>query len=81
MNKNSENLQIIKNIVGGELFRAIIEQLQGETIYVVNYNGFASKEERDKEIRKDFYHGLSVPELADKYGLSSCSIYKITEQK
>ena len=81
MNKNSENLQTLKNIVGVELFRAIIERLPGETIYIANCNGFASKEERDKEIRKDFYHGLSIPELAEKYGLSSCSIYKITEQK
>lgn len=78
MNKNSENLQALKDIVGVELFRVITERLPGETIYIAR---FASKEERDREIRKDFYHGLSVPELAKKYELSTCSIYKITEQR
>ena len=81
MNKNGENLQTLKDIVGVELFNRIIEELLGETIYIANYNGFTSKEERNDAIRKEFYHGLSVSELAEKYGMSICSIYKITEQK
>lgn len=77
---NTENLKTLKNIVGNELFSVIIERLKGEHIYFSNFSGFATKEERDSEIRKDFYQGLSVPELAEKYKMKSWSIYKITEQ-
>lgn len=76
---NAENLKILKDIVGNEQFRVIIEQLNGEHVYFSNYSGYPSKEERDDAIIKDFYHGMSVPELAEKYNMSIHSIYKITE--
>jgi Mor family transcriptional regulator len=78
---NTENLKILKDIVGTEQFRIIIERLNGEHIYISNYGGFHSKEERNTSIKSDFFHGLSVPELAEKYNMSVHSIYKITEDK
>jgi Mor family transcriptional regulator len=78
---NTENLKTLKDIVGTEQFKIIIERLNGEHIYISNYGGFHSKEERNAAIRNDFFHGMSVPELGEKYGMSICSIYKITEDK
>ncbi len=82
MNKNSRNLKILKDIVGIEQFKVIAERLNGEHIVFNNHScqGFVSKEEREQAIRKDFFHGLSVWELAEKYGMAVSSIYKITEQ-
>lgn len=78
---NAENLKVLKDIVGSEQFSVIIERLNGEHIYFSNYAGYPSKEERNAAIKKDFYHGMSVPELAEKYNISVHSIYKITEYK
>lgn len=83
MNKNSQNLQILKNIVGTEQFMVIAEQLNGEHIVFNNHScqGFVSKEEQNAAILKDFYHGLSLGELANKYGLTTHAVYKITEKR
>lgn len=80
MNKNAQNLQTLKNIVGDEQFIIIAEQLNGEYIVFNNHScqGFVSKEEQNVAIKKDFYHGMSVNELAKKYDMTVSNIYKIT---
>lgn len=80
MNKNAQNLQILKDIVGVEQFIIIAEQLNGEHIAFNNHScqGFVSKEEQNVAIKKDFYHGMSVNELAKKYDMTVSNIYKIT---
>ncbi len=82
MNKNAQNLQILKDIVGVEQFIVIAEQLNGEHIVFNNHScqGFVSKEEQAAAIIKDFYKGMSWGELADKYGLTVSALYKIIEK-
>lgn len=79
MNKNSHNLQILKDIVGMEQFRLIAETLNGEHITFNNHScqGFISKSEQNTAIKKDYYHGMSVNELSKKYDMTVSSIYKI----
>lgn len=81
VNKNVENLQILKDIVGGDQFNVIIEQLTGEHIYFNKRVVSPSKAERDAAIKDDFFGGLSTTELADKYNLTIESIYKIVENR
>lgn len=82
MNKNSRNLQILKDIVGIDQFKIIAERLNGEHVVFNNHScqGYVSKEEQNVAIMKDFYHGMSLEELADKYGLTISAVYKITER-
>ena len=83
MSKNAQNLQILKDIVGVELFIVISERLNGEHIAFGNHNcqGFVSKNEQANAIRKEFIHGKSVVELAEKYEMTVSNVYKITENK
>jgi Mor family transcriptional regulator len=81
VNKNVENLQILKNIVGCDQFNVIVERLTGEHIYFNKRAVSPSKAERDVAIKDDFFGGLSTTELADKYNLTIESIYKIVENK
>ncbi len=83
MNKNAQNLQTLKNIVGDKLFIAVAESLNGEHIVFNNHScqGFISKAEQNAQIVKDFYDGKSQAELAEKYGLEISTIYRIVEQK
>ena len=83
MNKNTRNLQILRDKIGIEQFRVIAELLNQEHLTLGDYtrNGFVSKEEQRDAIMKDFYHGYSWDELMDKYGLTVSALYKITENK
>lgn len=81
MNKNTENLNAIKKIVGDELFERIVQDLSGETVYFTNYRGFSSKLERNAAIRNDYFSGMSYEAMAKKYGLHPSTVYKITETR
>ena len=81
MNRNSKNLKILQMIVGTEAFHQIINQLQGESIYISSFSCYPSKQERDQALKDDFYKsGLLIPELCLKYQISECAVYKILEQ-
>ncbi len=81
VNKNVENLQTLRDIVGSDQFNVILERLTGEHIYFNKRVVSPSKDERDAAIKKDYYHGIDMPELVDKYGLKLSSIYKIVESR
>ena len=81
MNKNVGLLQDLRDTMGAERFRTFVERHPGEVIYLPSRGEFVSTGERNAAIRKDFYHGMNVPELADKYGMSTASIYKLTRQR
>lgn len=83
MNKNTRNLQILRDKVGVEQFKAIAELLNQEHLSFGDYtrNGFVSKEEQRNAIMKDFYHGYSWDDLKNKYGLTMSALYKITQKK
>ena len=83
MNRNTRNLQILRDKIGIEQFRVIAELLNQEHLTFGDYtrNGFVSKEEQRDAIMKDFYHGYSWEQLQDKYGLTVSALYKVTEKK
>ena len=83
MNRNTRNLQILREKVGVEQFKAIAELLNKEhlTFGAYTVNGFTSKEEQRNAIMKDFYHGYSWDDLKNKYGLTMSALYKITQKR
>ncbi len=81
-NRNSENLKVLKRIVGHDLYMQIVKEFGGgPPLYVNDWGkGFTSKEDRDRAIRSDYYdQGLSVYDLAEKYNLTRSTVYKIIE--
>lgn len=78
---NVELLEELRELVGNEQFKKIIEHFKGQKIYFANYSGYISKEERDDAIWKDFIHDMSVNDIAEKYGLKVSTVYKITENR
>ena len=83
MNKNTRNLQILRDKIGIEQFRVIAELLNQEHLSFGDFTrgGFISKEELLAAIMIDFYHGYSWNDLERKYGLTPSALYKITEKK
>jgi len=78
---NVELLEELRELVGVEQFKRISEHFKGEKIYFASYGEYISKEERDAVIWKDFIHGMPIPDIADKYGLQSSTVYKIIENR
>ncbi len=83
-NRNSENLKVLKRIVGHDLYMEIVKEFGGgPPIYINDWGkGFTSKKDRDGSIRSDYYQqGLSVDDIAEKYDLTKSTVYKIIEHR
>lgn len=77
--RNQDTLNFMRNILGEEKFMEVASALAGERItFPISYQ-WLNKEERNKAILYDFYNGIDIPELAEKYDLSESHIYKIVE--
>lgn len=75
-------LKKLRGIVGDAAFEQIALQLAGTTVYFPSNAEFTDREERNLQIRDDFYSGnYEVSDLARKYDLSISRIYKIIQSK
>ena len=78
MNKqNSTKLNILKEIVGNDLFQEVAYKLGGQALYIPPDADFYDKAQRNDLILVDFFNGLNRSALAVKYGLSKSRIDKI----
>lgn len=78
-----EALRILKDIAGEEVYKQILEKMAGVTVYFPSSKGeWIDKEERNQNLREDFYSGkYEVGDLARKYELSISHVYKIIQGK
>lgn len=81
MSDNEVNLKLLESITGSEVFKQILEAFPGERLYIPGRGEFTSKQERNNAIRRDFYNGVDVDDLAEKYKLSSTSVYRIINDR
>ena len=79
--RNQDSLDLMRNILGEEMFMQIASALAGERITFPRSCQWLNKEERNKSMMCDFYEGIDVPELARKYDLSESHVYKIVERR
>ena len=75
-------LKILRKLLGEPLYGEVAEQLAGTTVYFPSNTGFTDLEERNMQIKDDFYSGkYEVSDLARKYNLSISRIYKIIQSR
>mgnify|MGYP001145650103 CR=1 FL=1 len=75
-------LKKLHELLGETLYEEIAAQLAGTTVYFPSNTDFTDREERNLQIRDDFYSGnYEVPDLARKYNLSISRIYKIIQSR
>ena len=75
-------LKKLRGLVGDAAFEQIAAELAGTTVYFPSNTEFTDREERNLQIRDDFYSGAyEVAELAQKYELSISRIYKIIQAR
>ena len=78
MSENEVNLKLLESITGSEVFKQILEAFR---LYIPGRGEFTSKQERNNAIRRDFYNGVDVDALAEKYKLSATSVYRIINDR
>ena len=80
---SKEALKRLKDIIGEEAYKQVLEQMAGATVYFPAQPSSAewmNKEERNIRLKEDFYSGkYEVGDLARKYDLSISSVYKIIQ--
>ena len=75
-------LKKLRELVGETTYTAIVSQLAGTTVYFPSNTEFSDLEERNLQIRDDFYSGdYEVADLARKYNLSISRVYKIIQAR
>lgn len=75
-------LKKLRELVDRETYHAIVTQLAGTTVYFPSNTEFTDLEERNLQIKDDFYSGqYDVADLARKYNLSISRVYKIIQSR
>lgn len=82
---SKEALGKLKEIIGEDAYRQVMEQMAGVTVYFPSLPSNAEwpdKEQRNIRLKEDFYSGkYEVGDLARKYDLSISRVYKIIQGK
>lgn len=80
---SKEALKKMKDIIGEEAYKLVLEQMAGATVYFPTLPTNAEwmdKEQRNVSLKEDFYSGkYEVGDLARKYDLSISRVYKIIQ--
>lgn len=72
----------MRELVDEATYTAILSQLAGATVYFPSNIEFTDLDERNLQIRDDFYSGdYEVADLARKYNLSISRVYKIIQAR
>ncbi len=75
-------LKKLRELVDEATFARIVSQLAGTTVYFPANAEFTDLDERNLQLRDDFYSGnYEVADLARKYNLSISRIYKILQAR
>jgi Mor family transcriptional regulator len=74
----SAALQRLKDEVGQDTYKKVLEVLAGETVYFPTGGTKEDNCRRNEKIKQDYYNrSVSYQELAKEYGLSVSQISKI----
>ncbi|MDE7016228.1 MAG: hypothetical protein K2P65_01460 [Lachnospiraceae bacterium] len=80
---SKEALKKLKDIIGEEAYKQVLEEMAGATVYFPSQPSNAEwmdKEQRNISLKEDFYSGkYEVSDLARKYDLSISRVYKIIQ--
>ena len=75
-------LKKLRELLDAETYAAVIGLLAVATVYFPSNTEVSDREERNLQIKEDFYSGqYEIIELAQKYNLSVSRIYKIIQAR
>ena len=75
--KNSRTLEVLKNLIGEELFQTTLEVFAGQKLSSPKNPDSIRRDARNKQMQIDYNAGKPVSDLVKEYDLSESQIYKI----
>ncbi len=73
-------LKRLREIVGEDIYEEVLNALAGATVYFPSNTEWTDLDERNQQLREDYYSGLfEIGDLAKKYNLSISRVYKIIQ--
>ncbi|MGN1167603.1 MAG: Mor transcription activator family protein [Lachnospiraceae bacterium] len=77
---SKEALKGLRNIIGDDLYKRVLEEFAGTMIYFPTNPEWQDKETRNISLKEDYYSGkYEISDLAQKYNISISRVYKIIE--
>ena len=75
-------LRRLRELLDSDTYASVMAMLAGTTVYFPSSMDGSDREERNLQIKEDFYSGkYEIPELAQKYSLSISRVYKIVQSR
>lgn len=75
-------LKKLRELLDSETYEAVVELLAGTTVYFPANVKYSDLDERNLQIKDDFFSGkYEIVDLAKKYDLSVSRIYKIIQAR
>lgn len=75
-------LKKLRELLGENTYQKVLDELAGTTVYFPASGTPADRNERNIQMKDDFYSGqYEIADLAHKYDLSISRIYKILQSK
>ncbi len=75
-------LKKLRELLGENTYQKVLDELAGTTVYFPASGTPADRNERNIQLKDDFYSGqYEIADLAHKYDLSISRIYKILQSK
>ena len=74
---NAERLAALREIVGADLYQAVIDVLAGTKIYFPNDTMHPDKVARDQAIKRDFANGFTYDQLAERYAVARSTVHRV----
>lgn len=75
-------LKKLRELLGEDTYQKVLDELAGATVYFPASGTPVDRNERNIQLKDDFYSGqYEIADLAHKYDLSISRIYKILQSK
>ena len=75
-------LKKLRELLDEETYESVLENLAGATVYFPANAAVTDRQERDLQLKDDYYSGkYEVSDLARKYDLSISRVYKILQTR
>ena len=80
MSKNGESLEVLKNLLGENLFQVTMDTFAGQRIIFPKNPDSFDRDSRNMKILSDFERNVPVARIASRNNLTTSQVYKIIEK-
>lgn len=78
--KNGQSLEVLKNLLGEDLFQTTLEVFAGQKLSFPKNPDSVDIDRRNRKIQSEYEKGVPICRIADRNNLTKSQIYRIIEK-